>query len=43
VVTGASSGIGAVEAVKVDLATPEGVEQLYARIHAHGDRLEAVA
>jgi short-subunit dehydrogenase len=33
----------AVEAVKVDLATPDGVEQLYARIRAHGDRIEAVA
>jgi uncharacterized protein len=32
-----------VEAVKVDLATPDGVEQLYARIRAHGDQLEAVA
>jgi uncharacterized protein len=33
----------AVEAVKVDLATPDGVERLYARIREHGDQLEAVA
>jgi short-subunit dehydrogenase len=33
----------AVEAVQVDLATPDGVEQLYQRIRQHGDQLEAVA
>jgi short-subunit dehydrogenase len=33
----------AVEAVKVDLAAPDGVERLYARVREHGDRLEAVA
>jgi uncharacterized protein len=33
----------AVEAVKVDLATPEGVERLYALIRAHGDQVDAVA
>jgi uncharacterized protein len=33
----------AVEAVKVDLATPEGVEDLYQRIRRHGNQLEAVA
>jgi uncharacterized protein len=33
----------AVEAVQVDLATPEGVEQLYERIRQHGDQVEAVA
>jgi uncharacterized protein len=32
-----------VEAVKVDLATPEGVEELYARVRTHGDQLEAAA
>src|SRR5436309_3873299 len=33
----------AVEAVQVDLATPEGVEQLYQRIRQHTDHLDAVA
>jgi short-subunit dehydrogenase len=33
----------AVEAVRVDLATPDGVERLYAHIRAHGSQLEAVA
>jgi short-subunit dehydrogenase len=33
----------AVEAVRVDLASEQGVEKLYARIRAHGDQLEAVA
>ena len=33
----------AVEAVKVDLATPEGVERLYALIRAHGNQVDAVA
>ena len=33
----------AVEPMKVDLATPDGVEQLYARIREHGNQLEAVA
>ncbi|MBV9335179.1 MAG: SDR family NAD(P)-dependent oxidoreductase [Solirubrobacterales bacterium] len=32
-----------VEAVQVDLATAEGVEQLYDRIRRHGDQMEAVA
>ncbi|HEX8102020.1 MAG TPA: SDR family NAD(P)-dependent oxidoreductase [Solirubrobacteraceae bacterium] len=37
-------GVGTgVAAVQVDLATPEGVEQLYARITATGKPLEAVA
>jgi len=32
-----------VEAVQVDLATSDGVEQLYERIRRHGDQIEAVA
>jgi short-subunit dehydrogenase len=33
----------AVEAVQVDLATADGVEELYQRIRAHGDQVDAVA
>src|SRR5437764_3046654 len=32
-----------VEAVQVDLATPDGVEQLYERIRRHGEQVDAVA
>src|SRR4051812_6360244 len=37
-------GMGAsVEAVQVDLARPEGVEELAARVHAHGRPVDALA